>query len=100
MLRVVTFKSKLNNNRQTQRTEPIPLSHHIHVASTSQQLTSAAAGSEAKAPWGALVTALADHVGFTRTLPPHCVTLAAEGALRITLTGWKHTGAKVSWEGR
>lgn len=52
------------------------------------RLTSAAAHTEAVGPRGTLVTAPANHVGFTTALTSHYVTLTAEGALRVTLTGW------------
>lgn len=65
-------------------------------ASASQTLTSTATGSEAVTSWGALVAALTNHVGFAKTLTPHWVTLTAEGALRVTVTGWERRRDTVS----
>lgn len=66
-------------------------------ASASQTLTSTATDSEAVTSWGALVAALTNDVGFAKTLTPHWVTLTAEGALRVTVTGWQHRRDTVSF---
>lgn len=51
------------------------------------ELTSTAINSEAVGSWGALVTALTHHVGFTVAVTSHFITLTGEGALGVTLTG-------------
>lgn len=56
--------------------------------SHQSRLTCAAAHSEAVAARGALVAAAADHVGFAVALTSDLITLSAEGALRVALTGW------------
>lgn len=58
-------------------------------ASTSQKLTGTAVDAKAITSWGAPVALLANDVGLATTLTPHWVTLAAEGALRITAAGCK-----------
>lgn len=57
------------------------------VFGSRTRLTSAAIHSEAVGSWGALVAAAPHDVGFAAALTSHRLTRAADGALRVTLTG-------------
>ena len=55
----------------------------------TEQLTSAAVGSEKVGGGGTLITVSADHVGPTLALPAAGVAHGAQRALRVTLACWE-----------
>lgn len=56
------------------------------------KLTNTAIHSKPITSWGTLVAVLTNYIGFAVALASHFIALTTEGALRITMAGWKQSG--------